>query len=526
MIDPRIERFLADETLGAGNFLFRYYDALGDDTGFAIHCDRPIRVGNRDLGVHIKLAGVISAARRLAGWYRAAGIQAKDPVGVFIDDGPEYYLHYLALTRIGAIPAFVNPNMAVATAADYLRRVRVVAVAADAKRLAGMGSSLSNEFKVFDVAHIDLERATDVDKPFAHHLSDPVLIAHSSGTTGYPKAVQFNHFGLAFGAKQQLKHSFGDRSLTVLPHAHAAAIVMLISCALRGIPLLAPEQCDATKVLRMIAEFKPHIVLGFAKVFVDLCRHDLDQHDLRSVRMWLATGDASHERHIRKLVRQGSQAEGERPGSLFCDNLGTSELAFGVLRNIHTSKSDLYGRCLGRAFEWAEVEVFDQHGQPTAPYQVGQLGVKAPSVTAGYWNDSVATERSRLNGYWLTGDLVYRNEAGLFYHVDRTPDKILTAGKDVYCLQTEELIMKHFEEFFDCNVVADGRNGLVLTGELEDPTVDRKALEGRVNEFLQSAQLPQISKLIVVDEGWNEGVTGKKLRRVIRDKVQELATDP
>ena len=43
--------------------------------------------------------------------------------------------------------------------------------------------------------------------------------------------------------------------------------------------------------------------------------------------------------------------------------------------------------------------------------EVGFFGAKGPSITAGYWNDSDTTYRSKLGGYWLTGDLVYQDVA-------------------------------------------------------------------------------------------------------------------
>ena len=64
--------------------------------------------------------------------------------------------------------------------------------------------------------------------------------------------------------------------------------------------------------------------------------------------------------------------------------------------------------------------------------------MRAPTITPGYWNDSLLTVRSRLAGYWLTGDLVYRDGNGELFHVDRVPDAIKTRSGMVYSLVVEE----------------------------------------------------------------------------------------
>ena len=56
---------------------------------------------------------------------------------------------------------------------------------------------------------------------------------------------------------------------------------------------------------------------------------------------------------------------------------------------------------------------------------------KSPTLAPGYWNDSVTTYRTRLDGYFLTGDLVYRDEDGYYYHLDRAPTRSTSAAGPV-----------------------------------------------------------------------------------------------
>jgi acyl-coenzyme A synthetase/AMP-(fatty) acid ligase len=191
-----------------------------------------------------------------------------------------------------------------------------------------------------------------------------------------------------------------------------------------------------------------------------------------SVRIWSNTGDCAHEAHIRRLVAVGSHhAYGKDGvvtlvGSRFNDTLGSSEMGYGGFRITHHLGSDRYDRCVGKPFPFADIILVDsQTGQEVPTGQVGQVAMKSPTLALGYWNDSVNTFRTRLNGYYLTGDLMYRDEEGRFYHVDRASDAIdLGDGNWLYTAQSEERILARCPDVRDCTVLAargdDG--GLVL----------------------------------------------------------------
>ena len=81
-------------------------------------------------------------------------------------------------------------------------------------------------------------------------------------------------------------------------------------------------------------------------------------------------------------------------------------------------------------------------GEEVPDGEVGHCGLKSPTLALGYWNDSVNTFRTRLNGYYLTGDLLYRDAEGYYYHVDRASDAIDLGGGDwLYTAMSEERIL-------------------------------------------------------------------------------------
>jgi acyl-coenzyme A synthetase/AMP-(fatty) acid ligase len=521
---------IQDETVGAGDFFHRFAESCKDSDATILVSDASIVVGATDYGTELSVATFRAIVEQLAGWFSEQGVSPRTPVGVFVADSPLYYLYYVALCHIGAIAVLLNSNMPGGTAADYLRRVGCLAVVVDAlraRRLEPHRSVLAdangNGPKLLTPESVQPGGGAPPVAPYSYKQNDVVLIAHTSGTTGSPKPVQFNHAGYFFGVRQQMFHVLGRKVLSALPHSHGSAITMFMSTVIRGMPLFAQTDKSPRALLQSIAGWKPNLVMAFPKPLVDLCRVDLDVWDLSSVSCWMSTGDASHEPHIRRLTRYGTRVRGSSrlPGSLYIDNLGSSEFAFGILRNVHAPETDSYDRCIGRPFEWVGVQIFGEDGRPVGVNEVGRLGVKSASVTSGYWQDAATTRKTLLDGYWLTGDLVFRDESGLYYHVDRTPDRTLIANRALYSCQLEELVLKHLPEVFDCTIVCVSDPGhepvLAVAVEPVDSSCDPATLRERIQTLLAGKGMRLPVRVELIAQGWNEGLTGKKLKRVIRD---------
>jgi len=521
----------ADRSVGAGNFFYRFAEYCAEPDSILLESDVDVVIGDQNLGRSLSAAVIHLTVEQLVASLLAHGVRPRQPVGVFLADSPLYYLYYIALSRIGAISVQLNSKMSGSTAAAYLRRVGCRSVVLDAEhvsRLAPHTAALADDSgmgpRVILNDLLQLDGPSASYEAFAYEASDVVLVAHTSGTTGTPKPVQFTHAGYFFGVRQQMSHVLGPKVLSALPHSHGAAMTLFMSTVVRGLPLYAQTQKDPESLLQTIEAWRPNLVMAFPKPLVDLCRVGLDDRDLSSVSCWMSTGDASHEPHIRRLVSTGSRmvAGRRRKGSLFVDNLGSSEFAFGIFRAVHSPETDSYERCIGRPYEWVDVQIFGEDGQPVKTGQVGRLGVKSASVTSGYWNDPVTTQAALLHGYWLTGDLIYRAENGLYYHVDRTVDRTLLADRALYSCQLEECLLRRIPEIFDCTVVgvthdATRASGLALAIDLADRDCDRSALEARVHELLATLDIAGPVRIDYVDADWQEGLTGKKLKRLIRD---------
>jgi len=87
-----------------------------------------------------------------------------------------------------------------------------------------------------------------------------------------------------------------------------------------------------------------------------------------------------------------------------------------------------------------EVRVVDEDGNDVGPHVVGELWVRGPNVTPGYWNRPDATAESFTDGFLHTGDAAKYDDEGYLYIVDRWKDMYISGGENVYPAEVESVI--------------------------------------------------------------------------------------
>jgi long-chain acyl-CoA synthetase len=90
-----------------------------------------------------------------------------------------------------------------------------------------------------------------------------------------------------------------------------------------------------------------------------------------------------------------------------------------------------------------DVVALDDPRRRLGPGEKGEIRIKGPNVTKGYWNAPAETAAAFVDGYFLTGDIGIMDEDGFFYLVDRKKDMIISGGFNVYPRSIEEAIYEH-----------------------------------------------------------------------------------
>jgi acyl-coenzyme A synthetase/AMP-(fatty) acid ligase len=523
----------ADPDLGAGNVLttlIRRGERL----------DEPVLTFDTASGGHpawqpLSLRQLDQLVLARAASLRALGIGMRDPVAVCASTAADTALTFLAIVRLGAIPALINPYLPVDLLAEYIRRLGAVGLITDpdhASLLAGydMNTPLLADFEALAVG-----RPQDAPAPYQHFPTDPVAITHSSGTTGLPKAVVHSHASLFAAIRYRLglpRPQGMERLLSAMPCPHAAGLIVINLGMCSGGEVAMLSRQTGPGVLAAIESWQPRCVVGFSTTWPDLVKARLDEHDLSSVALWWNTGDCAHEAHIRRLVARGSRetvtsAGRQRvPGSVFVDGLGSSEMGHSHFSIAHSTQTNRYGRCIGRPHSFAETVVMAPDGTHLPPGEIGELGTKSATLSLGYWNDSARTYRTRVGGYFLTGDVVYRDADGYYYHLDRKVDSVdLGDGTFLYTAASEERVLAACPDVLDCTLVAVREDGRVVTDVLlqleagADPGADR-------GEQVRAALEPTVAATVrhvisVDDDNIPLTATGKVRKFVLRQRHLE-----
>ncbi|HEX4059845.1 MAG TPA: class I adenylate-forming enzyme family protein [Streptosporangiaceae bacterium] len=529
----------ADPELGAGNVLVKLREHGADPDGPGITFDVP--VDGRPAWTAFTLGELTDRVAARAAWLHDRGIRPRDPIAVYATSAADVLLNYAALTWLGAIPALMNPNMPGDIAVVFIQRLRAAAVLADEEHLALLaGQDLGGASMLPEASQTGTGDPAKAPPHYRHHPDDPVVITHSSGTTRMPAAVVHSHASL-FAAIRAIRLTEWrpyrrTRELSVLPAAHTAGIITLNQALCNRYELAflsnqgGPFERSGEAVLDAIERWRPTGVFGFSVTWAELARFDLGRRDLSSVGNWFNTGDCAHEAHIRRLVAVGSHAERtpdgitDVPGSKFIDGIGSSEMGHSAFQIAHRLGSDRYGRCVGKPYPFADVALLDlDTGEPVPDGAVGHAALKSPTLALGYWNDSVATFRTRFGGYYLTGDLMYRDAEGYYYHVDRAVDAVdLGGGNRVYTALSEERILVNCPDVRDCTVVAGLQDGNVVTDVLlmlepeADPDADRGAA---IREALGGPAAATLRQITVANEDdLVVGPTGKVRKFLMRQR--------
>lgn len=533
-----------DMRVGAGNVLFMLAEHGADPDAPRVTFD--VAVDGIPAWTPLSLRDLTERVAARAEWFARKGIGRRDPVAIFVTSAADVFLNYFALNRLGAIPALMNGNMPIEIAAEFVRRLRGAGVLVDADHAALREHELGVPI-LGDAEETGTGDPGQAPPHYRHHDEDPVAITHSSGTTRMPTAVVHSHQSL-FAAVRAVRlteaRPHGQvREMSVLPAAHAAGVIVVNQALCNGYEILylsaqgGPFEHSGEVVLDAIERWRPTGVFGFAVTWAELARFDLSSRDLSSVRNWSSTGDCAHEAHIRRLVAVGSHPvwtpDGvvDMPGSKFIDTLGSTEMGHSAFSISHRLGSDRYDRCVGKPYSFAEVALLDvTTGEEVPVGQVGQCGLKSATVAPGYWNDSTATYRNRLNGYYMTGDLMYQDEEGYYYHLDRASDAVdLGEGNWLYTALSEERILARCPDVRDCTVLATRQESgppitdvLLVLHEGADPELDRGA---EVRSALGEAVARTVRRIDVVPDGQVPvGPTGKVRKFLMRQRV--LAQTP
>ncbi len=274
---------------------------------------------------------------------------------------------------------------------------------------------------------------------------DIALLQYTGGTTGLPKGAILTHSNLTAAiASYEASDSARGRGeqgndivICVLPLFHIYALTtILLRCIRNANKILLRVRFDAQQILHDIEVKRATTFPGVPTMWIALVNQpDIQKRDLSSLR-YCGSGGAPLPVEIQAQFAEltGFQLRG---------GWGMTETAPAgtVIPVVGESPSGTIGLPMP-GIEMGIVALDDPRRE--LPFgEVGEIRVRGPNVTQGYWNRPEETAGSMADGYFLTGDIGYMDENGYFFIVDRKKDMIISGGFNVYPQMIEQAIYEH-----------------------------------------------------------------------------------
>jgi len=292
------------------------------------------------------------------------------------------------------------------------------------------------------------EFVKDVAPPQAWPSIDPedvALLQYTGGTTGLPKGAMLTHKNLTsavsiydvWGAPAKAARNQIERVICVLPLFHIYALTVILLRNIKNGDLISLHQrFDVEAVMRDIEVKRATAFPGVPTMWIAIANlPDLDKRDLSSLAQ-IGSGGAPLPVEVAKVF------EG-RTGIKLRSGWGMTETCSPGTG--HPAQGPDKPGSIGLMLPGIELDVvaLDNPARVLGVGETGELRIRGPNVTRGYWNKPQESTESFVGDRFLTGDIGYMDADGYFYLVDRKKDMIISGGFNVYPQMIEQAIYEH-----------------------------------------------------------------------------------
>jgi long-chain acyl-CoA synthetase len=433
-------------------------------------------------------------AAHVAGGLRGLGVRRGDRVAIRLGNGISWCVAFYGIQMAGAVAVPVNTRFAEA-------EVEYVVTDSGSKVVMMPGQPLPDGPPL---AVEDLK------------LGDLSAIFYTSGTTGFPKGATTTHEAFLSNIEtcrriSDLPFDGSTRTLVSVPLFHVTGCnsQLLPTCEGGGTTVIMPA-FDVKLFLRAIAEERLNTLTTVPAVF------------------WLALNQPNFKEVDPSAVTRISYGGAPMPPDLvgkLMEAFPTARLGngFGLTEccSVATFLSHEYSKLrpetVGFAAPVVDLKLADIDPQTRA----GELLIRGPNVSLGYWNKPEATAETFVDHWLHTGDMARIDDEGFVQIVDRKKDMVNRGGENVYCVEVENALAAHPAVFeVAVTAVPDKMMGEKV-GAIVVPTPGQ---ELDVNDLVKFAKtrlaefkVPQY--FVVRSEALPRNPGGKVLKKQLREKV-------
>lgn len=444
------------------------------------------------------------------------GVHRGDRIAIMSRNNENFFYAYFSLMKIGAIPMPINIRLTPSELIAILQNVQASGVFYEGE-LAATIEAISKTYSLNYT--MSIQNAVDASSMFDPnnlnlplHSKDVCEILFTSGTTGVPKGVVFNHeriLAIASAVSIEFCLSSEDKILTLMPLTHSAPLnTFFISGLYCGCANVIGDFTPKS-FLALIDKEKPTFSFSAPVAYLLASKEtDLEKYDLSSVRIFAYGGGplalAAYER-----VKAAFQNEN------FYQVYGLTEAGpNGILLRPHEhhTKAGSIGK---NPTVNMELRIVRPDGTDTSVHEYGEILLTGDSLMLEYDHNPEETSMVMKDGWIYTGDIAYRDEDGYIYIVDRKKDIIISGGVNIYPREIEEVLAKHSAVLEACVIGVPNEEWgetvkayVVLNNE-----VSESELREFASTYLADFKQPRIYEFV---EALPRNASGKILKQQLR----------
>jgi len=399
-------------------------------------------------------------SNRVAHALIALGVRPGDRVAYIVANSIELVELYFGIAKAGAISAGILPR-SVGREIAYIVNDLAAKVLVVGPEAAPIVSEIQGELKSVEAI---VSIGSDAFLPYEKLLSqvsaeapnvpinpdDVFAVKYTTGTTGFPKGCMRTHRGyltnvLVYLAK--VPHLASDIACIGMPLSAGLGIHMLTTHVTAAIPTVLRAKFDPADLFETIARERVSITFGILSLFDQLVDHpDLANADLSSLRIFTGTSATGDSRPGMLRMKANPTFQGG-----FANSYGSTETG-GYVTYMTPSETDAAllssakpdrMSSLGTEAPLFRVSAVDEDMREVPAGEFGEMVVRGPSLTKGYWNRPEDTANAFRDGWLVTGDLIRKDKDGFIWLSGRKRDMIKTGGVNVYPAEIEAVLGEH-----------------------------------------------------------------------------------
>ena len=490
------------------------FDWIGHHAGLSPNAVALVDDG-RDLT--LTYAGLDNQSRRLAAWLEANGVVAGERVAFLAGNTTDIFEALFACAKLTAILVPLNWRLAVPELQFIVNdcRPRVLIYS---NEFAAAAVELDTPVKLqlgADYAAAKVSANPAAVAPVSATHDDPWAILYTSGTTGHPKGAICTH-GMFFWNAINIGHAVGltskSTNLNVLPTFHSGGLNLYTTpCLHLGARSINLAEFDPDKVLAYLESGEVTHFFGVPAIYQFLAEHPRwEDADLSPVESWACGGApmpvALLQRYADRgvVIRQGMGLTETSPTVFLTDE------AHAIAKVGSVGKPALH----------TEIRVVDEDGIDVGPEEIGELWVRGPNVTPGYWERPEANAESFTDGWLHTGDAARVDGDGYVYIVDRWKDMYISGGENVYPAEVEQVLFHH-PNVLDVAVIGVedekwGEIGMAVVVARDEEAFDGEELLAFCADKLARYKIPKQVRTVAE---LPRNAAGKVLKRSLREAL-------